>query len=103
MGPGGTWSVTSVISPCQDKPSTILLPGLRQARGLELPGEGAGPAPDCQVAASFEPVAPPLRDYNLMKWMGANSYRTSHYPYAEEIMDFADNNGIVIIGWKRMT
>jgi len=37
------------------------------------------------------------RDYNLMKWMGANSYRTSHYPYAEEIMDFADNNGIVII------
>ena len=39
------------------------------------------------------------RDYNLMKWMGANSYRTSHYPYAEEIMDFADNNGIVIIGW----
>lgn len=38
-----------------------------------------------------------------MKWMGANSYRTSHYPYAEEIMDFADNNGIVIIGWKRMT
>ena len=30
--------------------------------------------------------------------MGANSYRTSHYPYAEEILDFADQNGIVIIG-----
>ena len=30
--------------------------------------------------------------------MGGNSYRTSHYPYAEEIMDFADQNGIVIIG-----
>lgn len=37
------------------------------------------------------------RDYNLIKWMGANSYRTSHYPYAEEMMDFADQNGIVII------
>ena len=30
------------------------------------------------------------RDYNLIKWMGANSYRTSHYPYADELMDFAD-------------
>ena len=39
-----------------------------------------------------------FRDHNLIKWMGANSYRTSHYPYAEEILDFADQNGIVIIG-----
>jgi len=37
------------------------------------------------------------RDYDLIKWMGANSYRTSHYPYADELMDFADRNGIVII------
>lgn len=37
------------------------------------------------------------RDYNLIKWLGANSYRTSHYPYAEEIMDFADQMGIMII------
>ena len=25
------------------------------------------------------------------------TYRTSHYPYADEIMDLADENGIVII------
>ena len=37
------------------------------------------------------------RDYNLIKWLGANSYRTSHYPYADEIMDLADTLGIVII------
>ena len=37
------------------------------------------------------------RDFELIKWIGANSFRTSHYPYAEEIMDFADQNGIVII------
>ena len=37
------------------------------------------------------------RDYNLIKWLGANSYRTSHYPYADEIMDMADRLGIVII------
>ncbi len=26
----------------------------------------------------------------LIKWVVANSYRTSHYPYADEIMDMAD-------------
>ncbi|KAL1505543.1 hypothetical protein ABEB36_005086 [Hypothenemus hampei] len=38
-----------------------------------------------------------VRDYNLIKWIGANCYRTSHYPYAEEIMDLADQFGIMII------
>ena len=32
-----------------------------------------------------------------MHWLGANSFRTSHYPYAEEIMDMADQQGIVVI------
>ncbi|XP_060522548.1 beta-glucuronidase [Cylas formicarius] len=38
-----------------------------------------------------------IRDHNLIKWIGANVYRTSHYPYAEEIMDLADEMGIMII------
>jgi beta-glucuronidase len=38
-----------------------------------------------------------IRDHNLIKWIGANAYRTSHYPYAEEIMDLADQLGIMII------
>lgn len=38
-----------------------------------------------------------IRDHNLLKWMGANAYRTSHYPYAEEIMDLADEMGFMII------
>ncbi|KAJ8963678.1 hypothetical protein NQ314_005471 [Rhamnusium bicolor] len=38
-----------------------------------------------------------IRDHNLIKWVGANVYRTSHYPYAEEIMDIADEMGIMII------
>ncbi|XP_030751685.1 beta-glucuronidase-like isoform X2 [Sitophilus oryzae] len=38
-----------------------------------------------------------IRDHNLIKWIGANAYRTSHYPYAEEIMDLADQMGIMII------
>src|SRR3712207_2393302 len=32
-----------------------------------------------------------------MKWIGANSFRTSHYPYAEEVLDYADRQGIVVI------
>ncbi|XP_022257427.1 beta-glucuronidase-like isoform X2 [Limulus polyphemus] len=38
-----------------------------------------------------------VKDFNLIKWIGANSFRTSHYPYAEEIMDQADKQGIVVI------
>ncbi|CAG2166055.1 unnamed protein product [Oppiella nova] len=37
------------------------------------------------------------KDFNLIKWMGANSFRTSHYPYSEELMDMADAEGIVVI------
>ncbi len=33
------------------------------------------------------------KDFNLMRWTGGNAFRTSHYPYAEEIMDFADDYG----------
>ena len=38
-----------------------------------------------------------VRDQNLMEWLGANSFRTSHYPYSEEILDLADERGIVVI------
>ncbi|GFV66658.1 beta-glucuronidase [Trichonephila clavipes] len=38
-----------------------------------------------------------IKDFNLINWIGANSFRTSHYPYAEEIIDQADAQGIVVI------
>lgn len=38
-----------------------------------------------------------VKDYQLMKWTGANSYRTSHYPYSEEEMQMADREGFLII------
>ncbi|XP_037087005.1 beta-glucuronidase-like [Pollicipes pollicipes] len=37
------------------------------------------------------------RDINLLLWSGANSFRTSHYPYAEELLDRTDAAGIVVI------
>jgi len=38
-----------------------------------------------------------VKDYQLMRWTGANSYRTSHYPYSEEEMQLADREGFLII------
>lgn len=38
-----------------------------------------------------------LMDLNLLKEMGANSFRTSHYPYSEEMMRLADRMGVLVI------
>lgn len=38
-----------------------------------------------------------VKDFRLLKWTGANSVRTSHYPYAEEFLDLADEIGILVI------
>lgn len=38
-----------------------------------------------------------VKDFQLMKWIGANSFRTSHYPYAEEMMQMADRLGMLVI------
>ncbi len=38
-----------------------------------------------------------VKDYSLMKWIGANSFRTSHYPHSEQTMDLADREGFLVI------
>lgn len=38
-----------------------------------------------------------IQDFELLSWIGANSLRTSHYPYSEQIMDYCDAHGIVVI------
>jgi beta-glucuronidase len=38
-----------------------------------------------------------VHDFELLKWIGASSFRTSHYPYSEDVLDYADRRGIVII------
>ena len=38
-----------------------------------------------------------LRDFELLNWIGANSMRTSHYPYSSDIMDYCDEQGILVI------
>lgn len=38
-----------------------------------------------------------VKDYALMRWVGANSFRTTHYPYSEQMMDLADRLGFLVI------
>ena len=38
-----------------------------------------------------------LHDFALLDWIGANSFRTSHYPYSQDVLDEADRRGILVI------
>ncbi|MDR3138938.1 MAG: beta-glucuronidase [Treponema sp.] len=80
--------------------------GLRtvEIRGTEilLNGEpvylkGFGKHEDADVLGRGYSPAHIKRDFELMKWIGANSFRTSHYPYAEEVYQMADREGFLII------
>ncbi|MDX3230396.1 beta-glucuronidase [Streptomyces sp. ME19-01-6] len=58
---------------------------------------GFGKHEDTPVRGKGHDGAYLVHDFQLMEWMGANSFRTTHYPYAEEVLDFADRHGIVVI------
>lgn len=58
---------------------------------------GFGRHEDTAIRGKGHDPAYMVHDFQLMDWIGANSFRTSHYPYAEEVMEFADRHGIVVI------
>jgi beta-glucuronidase len=58
---------------------------------------GFGKHEDTPVKGKGHDDAWMVHDFELMKWTGANSFRTSHYPYAEEVLDYADRHGVVVI------
>ncbi|PNP60606.1 hypothetical protein FNYG_14663 [Fusarium nygamai] len=58
---------------------------------------GFGKHEDTPVRGKGFDPAYMIHDFHIMGWLGANSFRTSHYPYAEEFLDYADRHGIVII------
>lgn len=62
----------------------IFLKGFGRHEDFHVLGKGLSPA--LQV-----------KDFELLRWIGANSFRTSHYPYAEEIMQLADRRGVLVI------
>jgi len=58
---------------------------------------GFGKHEDLPVIGKGHNDAFMLHDFALLEWIGANSFRTSHYPYAQDVLDYADRRGIVVI------
>ena len=59
--------------------------------------KGVGMHEDFCVSGKGNVSAVNVRNFELLKWLNANSFRTSHYPYSEEIMDLADEYGMMVI------
>ena len=56
---------------------------------------GFGKHEDLAVIGKGHNDAFMVHDFELLDWIGANSFRTSHYPYSEDVLDYADRHGIV--------
>ncbi len=65
--------------------------------GQEILLKGFGRHEDFPVIGRGEMPAVSIKDYALMDWIGANSFRTSHYPYSEETLALADKLGYLVI------
>jgi beta-glucuronidase len=63
---------------------SILLKGFGRHEDFPVTGRGLVPAVI-------------IRDFDAMRWTGANSFRTTHYPYSEEMMELADRLGFLVI------
>ena len=59
--------------------------------------KGFGKHEDSEVHGRGMDQVMNVKDLSLMRWLGANSFRTSHYPYAEEMLNLCDRLGIVVI------
>lgn len=68
-----TWTNTSLL--LNDKP--VYMRGFGKHEDSILRGRGLD-------------LATVARDHELLRWIGANAYRTSHYPYSDEVLDLAD-------------
>jgi len=77
-----TIQVTSDALLLNGKP--VYLKGFGRHEDFAITGRGLVPAVN-------------VKDFALLKWINANSFRTSHYPYAEQQMDLADRLGILVI------
>lgn len=59
--------------------------------------KGFGKHEDSEIIGRGFSPAVMKRDFECMKWIGANSFRTSHYPYSDEIYQMADREGFLVI------
>jgi len=65
--------------------------------GAPIQLKGFGKHEDTPIAGRGVNLPMLVKDFQLLKWTGANSVRTSHYPYDESFLDMADEQGILVI------
>lgn len=58
---------------------------------------GFGKHEDLPMTGRSRHHAAYIRDMELLRWVGANSFRTSHYPYDEDLLRLADRLGFLVI------
>jgi len=58
---------------------------------------GFGRHEDFPIIGRGYSLAAMIKDFSLMGWIGANSFRTAHYPYAEQQLQLADELGVLVI------
>ncbi|HST63904.1 MAG TPA: beta-glucuronidase [Mycobacteriales bacterium] len=77
---------------------TVAVDGIRfLINGEPFHFTGFGMHEDHAVLGKAHSDAHMLHDFALLEWIGANSFRTSHYPYSQDVLDYADRRGIVVI------
>lgn len=77
---------------------TVKLDGCRfLINGKPFYFKGFGMHEDINVLGKGHNDAYMLCDFARLEWIGANSFRTSHYPYSEDVLDYADERGMVVI------
>lgn len=77
---------------------TVAVDGARLLlNGQPVRLRGFGMHEDAALRGKGHDDARMIRDFALLGWIGANSFRTSHYPYAEEVLDYADRQGLLVI------
>jgi beta-glucuronidase len=107
-GEGYLYELIVELGPAQAPVDSYFLPvGIRTVRvegarflinGEPFYFRGFGKHEDSAVRGKAHDDAVMVHDFALMEWLGANSFRTSHYPYAEEVLEYADRHGIVVTG-----
>ncbi|MEM8814382.1 MAG: glycoside hydrolase family 2 TIM barrel-domain containing protein [Pseudomonadota bacterium] len=58
---------------------------------------GFGRHEDADISGRGQNLPVMVKDFNLLRWCGANSFRTSHYPYSEAQLDWADRQGVLVV------
>jgi len=65
--------------------------------GAPVQMKGFGRHEDAPLIGRGECGAVLVRDHEIMRWCGSNSYRTAHYPYSEVDLDLADRRGVLVV------